>query len=239
MKKHRIIVACTAAIGIGLLWLVAGQQSQQLLPWLAQHRDLVTSFVDQHYLLAAVGYCLFYMLATALSFPGASLLTLMGGWLFGVIIGTCATVIGATLGAVMIFGVARLLYRQQKMPPILLQKPLAQKMIAAFRQHGFSWLLVLRLVPIFPFWLINLVPAATDMPVRTYVIATFIGIIPGSLVYVAAGHGLGALLTQPGSISGALLWRTEIILPLFGLALLALLPVFYHHWRQKDDAQKI
>ena len=96
-----------------------------------------------------------------------------------------------------------------------------------FREDAFNYLLVLRLIPIFPFWLVNIVPAVLGVPLRTYVIATFIGIIPGSFVYASIGNGLGAVFDAGGTPDLAIIFKVEIILPIVGLAVLAMLPVLY------------
>jgi uncharacterized membrane protein YdjX (TVP38/TMEM64 family) len=111
--------------------------------------------------------------------------------------------------------------------------PLVGKLEAGFRADAFNYLLVLRLVPIFPFWLVNLVPALLGVKLHTYVFATFLGIIPGSFVYAGIGNGLGSAVEEPDS---RLLLRPSIFLPIVGLAMLALVPVAYKHWRGKRTA---
>jgi len=98
---------------------------------------------------------------------------------------------------------------------------------------AFNYLLVLRLVPIFPFWLVNLVPALVGVRLPTYVLATFLGIVPGTFVYASLGNGLGSLVEEPDL---AIIFRPSLLVPIVGLALLALVPVGYKHWRSKKLA---
>ncbi len=100
-------------------------------------------------------------------------------------------------------------------------------MEAGFNQNALNYLLVLRLIPLFPFWLVNLVPAFLGVPLRTYVIGTFIGIIPGSLVYSSLGNGLGAVIEACAPPNLGVIFDLEILLPIVGLAVLALMPVAY------------
>jgi uncharacterized membrane protein YdjX (TVP38/TMEM64 family) len=103
-----------------------------------------------------------------------------------------------------------------------------------FHKDAFSYLLVLRLIPIFPFWLVNIVPAVLCVRLGVYVLGTFIGIIPGSLVYASVGNGLGAVFEAGGTPDLGIIFSYEILLPIVGLALLALLPVAYRHLRPRQ-----
>jgi uncharacterized membrane protein YdjX (TVP38/TMEM64 family) len=161
--------------------------------------------------------------------PGAAILTIAGGFLFGTWVGGLCAVIGATLGATAIFlaaraGLAGLAHRAGRF---------VGKLEAGFRADAFNYLLVLRLVPIFPFWLINLVPALVGVRLPTYMLATFLGIVPGTFVYASLGNGLGSLVEEPDL---AIIFKPSLFLPIVGLALLALVPVGYKHWRGKKLA---
>jgi uncharacterized membrane protein YdjX (TVP38/TMEM64 family) len=158
----------------------------------------------------------------AFSIPGGALATIVGGYLFGLWLGVAASVIGATIGAVAVFLAAR-----TALGEILRTKAggALRRMEDGFRRNAFSYLLVLRLVPLFPFWLVNLVPAFSGVSLRTYTLATLIGIIPGSFVFVSVGNGLGALLDRGETPDLTIIFQWDILLPILGLALLALLPV--------------
>jgi uncharacterized membrane protein YdjX (TVP38/TMEM64 family) len=195
---------------------------------LRQNRERLLDFVAARPVAAPLLFVIVYASAVALSLPGAVFLTLAGGFLFGTVQATLLVVVGATLGACAIFLIAR-----GALGDLLRARagPWLAKMEAGFRENALSYLLVLRLIPIFPFWLVNLVPAFLGVPLRTFALATLVGIIPGSLVYSSVGAGLGAVFDQGGTPDLGIILEPEILLPIIGLALLALLPVAYKRWR--------
>lgn len=197
---------------------------------LAEHREWLSHQVTENYVLSVFAFILAYALAIAFSIPGGAILTITGGFLFGTWAATVYVVVGATAGAVAVFLAARTalghwLSRRAG--------PAVQRMRAGFRKDALNYLLVLRLIPIFPFWLVNLVPALVGVPLKTYAIATVLGIVPGSLVYASVGNGLGAILDAGDTPDLGLVFRPEILLPIVGLAVLALLPVAYRHVRAR------
>lgn len=199
---------------------------------LAENRRALAEFVAANGIAAGAAYMLVYAVVVALSVPGAVILTLAGGLLFGVVAGTALTVVGASVGAVAIFLAAR-----TALGASLRSKagPFAAKLEAGFRENAFSYLLVLRLVPLFPFWLVNLVPAFLGVPLRVYALATVVGIVPGTLVYVSVGNGMGAVLDAGGTPDLAMVTRPEILLPILGLAALSLVPVAYKRLKGGRD----
>jgi len=229
------LVSARRLLPLGLLvaaWIVfmlAGDYRYLTFSALAQNRDWLCGLVQQWGILAAFGYITVYAMLVALSVPGAAILTIAGGFLFGTWMGGLCAVIGATLGATAIFLAARgglggLAQRAGRF---------AGKLEAGFRADAFNYLLVLRLVPIFPFWLVNLVPALVGVRLPTYVLATFLGIVPGTFVYASLGNGLGSLVEEPDL---AIIFKPSLLVPIVGLALLALVPVGYKHWRSKKPA---
>jgi uncharacterized membrane protein YdjX (TVP38/TMEM64 family) len=140
-------------------------------------------------------------------------------------------VIAATVGATIVFLIAR-----TALGDSLRRKagPGMRRMEAGFRESAFNYLLFLRLIPLFPFWLVNLVPALLGVPLTTYVAATLLGIIPGGLVYASVGNGLGALFDAGGRPDLGIIFEPEIILPILGLAVLAILPVAYKKIRARQ-----
>ena len=214
-----------AVLGAGLVAFFAlGLQRYVTFETLARHREMLLASVGEHRLLAPAVYIAAYVVVVAFSLPGAALLTLTGGFLFGTLAGGLLTVIGATVGATALFIAARTAFAD-----LLRAKagPTLQRMEDGFRRNAFNYLLVLRLIPAFPFFLVNLVPAFLDVPLRTYVVATAIGIIPGTFVYASLGNGLGAVFDAGGTPNLGLVFTPSILLPLIGLAALALLPVIY------------
>ena len=157
-------------------------------------------------------------------------MSLSGGFLFGFVAGGIYAVAGASIGATALFLIAK-----TSVGDFLLAKAgnSLQKMQRGFADNALSYLFVLRLVPIFPFFLVNLVPAFLGVPLRIYLIATFFGIMPATFVYALAGSGLGSVLDQGKDITVSGIFTPEIIAAFAGLALLALLPVVYKRFAGK------
>ncbi|MEZ5825623.1 MAG: TVP38/TMEM64 family protein [Geminicoccaceae bacterium] len=195
---------------------------------LRDHRAWLEEIVGSRPVLAGAVFFLVYAVATALSVPGAVILTIAGGFLFGTWIGGMLAVAGATLGAVLVFLIAR-----TSLGESLKERagPWLARMEAGFAENAMSYLLVLRLVPLFPFWLVNLVPAFLGVKLSTYTIATFIGIIPGGLVYASVGNGLGAVFDRGEEPDLQIFLKPEILVPILGLTALALVPVIHRHWK--------
>ncbi len=197
---------------------------------LEAHREWVLSQVAALGFWAPLAFILLYAAVAALSIPGATIMTLTGGFLFGTVLGTFYNVLGATIGATIVFLVARSAFGE------VLQRragPFLKKVEEGFRQDAVSYLLVLRLVPLFPFWLVNLVPALFGMSLGAYVVCTFVGILPGAVVYTSVGGGLGEFLDRGEKPNLHLIFQPHILLPLIGLGLLALVPVAYKYWKKK------
>jgi uncharacterized membrane protein YdjX (TVP38/TMEM64 family) len=212
-----------------LLLAIAGVLASGLADYLSfeqlqQNRAQLLDFVDRHPLLAPLLFMAIYAAVIALSIPGGAVLTVAGGFLFGVGLATLYVVVAATVGASLVFLAAR-----TALGDSLRAKagPWMRRMEDGFRENALNYLLFLRLIPIFPFWLVNLVPAFLGVPFPTYVIATFLGIIPGTLVYASVGNGLGAVFDAGQSPDLGIIFEPAIILPIVGLAVLAVLPVAY------------
>lgn len=191
---------------------------------LQANREMLTGFVSRHLVWAAVAYILIYSVATAVSLPGGAALSVTGGFLFGGWQGGILVVIGATVGATAVFLIARTalgdsLHRRAG--------PWLSKMEAGFQENALSYLLTLRLIPVFPFFVVNLVPAFLGVGLGTYVLGTAVGIIPGALVFTYAGAGLGSVLDAGAEFSVGSVLTPEILLALTGLGLLSLLPVVF------------
>jgi uncharacterized membrane protein YdjX (TVP38/TMEM64 family) len=185
---------------------------------LKENRDHLLLFTESHYAASVALFILVYIAVTGLSLPGAVILTLAGGFLFGSIPATLCVNVGATIGATLAFLAARYVLREwveHKFGRWL--KPLQQ----GFAKNAFSYLLTLRLIPIFPFFVINLVSGLTRMSVGTYVAATALGIIPGSFVYAYGGRQLGTINSLKEVAS------PNVLAAFVLLGLLALVPVIY------------
>jgi len=191
---------------------------------LAEHKAWLSAWVDAHIVLAPLLYVILYIAVVAFSLPGGLMMTISGGLLFGAIFGALYAVIGATIGATALFLIAK-----SSLGDFLLAKAggAIKKMQAGFADNALSYMFVLRLVPLFPFFLVNLAPAFLGVRLQTYVLATFFGIMPATFVFALAGSGLGSVLEQGGNVSLAGVMTPQIMAAFGGLALLALVPVIY------------
>ena len=219
----RLVPIAILLVALGLFFGF-GLQRYVSFETLKANRAVLTDWVATNGLGAALAYGAIYALAVACSLPGGALLTIAGGFLFGPLLATVATVIGATLGATALYLAARYAfadYLRARAGAAL------RRMEAGFNEDALSYLLVLRLVPLFPFWLVNLVPALLGVRLSTYVLGTFIGIIPGTFVFALVGDGLGAVLDAGGNLDLGFIFEPRFLAPLLGLAVLALVPAAY------------
>lgn len=209
----KIIILAVFASGLAAFFLFGGQQWLNL-ETLKTHRAELLGYTEQNYFTMLLLCGAIYTSATALSFPGAVVLSLALGFLFGRWVGTLLIVVAATLGATLVFLGARYLFAdlaQRKAGGFI------KKIIEGFQENAFNYLLFLRLVPLFPFWLVNLAPAFTPIPLRTYIGATAIGIIPGSFVFANLGQSLGRI-DSVGQLVSAEILGAFALLGLFALA---------------------
>lgn len=218
-----------AILAAGLVAFFALDLGHYLSPEaLCAYREQLKAWVDGYGAVAPIGYVIVYIVVIAFSLPGGAVMTITGGFLFGVAFGAVLTVIGATIGATALFLVARFAfadYLRAKAGPALRQ------MEDGFNEDAFNYLLVLRLVPLFPFWLVNLVPALLGVTLGVYVLATAIGIIPATVVYAMVGDGVGAMVETCETLDIHRIFEPRILAPLAGLAILALAPVLYKKWK--------
>jgi uncharacterized membrane protein YdjX (TVP38/TMEM64 family) len=217
---------------VGLIGAVFAFDLQRYLSLdaLRDNRAALQAVVQEHMLLAAGGFVLTYTIVVALSLPGAAVMTLTGGFLFGTWLGASLNVLGATLGATALFLAAR-----SAIGDALRSRtgPFLKRMEDGFRRDAFNYLLFLRLVPAFPFWAVNLAPALLGMRLAPYVTATAIGIIPGSVVYTAFGAGLGQIFDAGADVNLSDVFSPTLIAALIGLGLLALLPIALRRLRNR------
>ncbi len=192
------------------------------------HHQALRAFVDQRPAATALVFVAVYAGSVAVSLPGAVFLTIAGGLLFGVWLGSLLAVTGATIGAVAVFFVAKTSLGDSLRTSA---GPWLRRMQDGFNDNAINYLLALRLIPVFPFWIVNVVPAFLGMRPRDYVLATFFGIIPGSLVYSSVGNGLDAVLSSGEEPDLGLILQPAVLGPILGLAALALLPIVYKKWK--------
>ncbi|MGG5887422.1 TVP38/TMEM64 family protein [Falsiroseomonas sp. HC035] len=191
------------------------------LETLARYRATLATLVAENRLLAGGLFVLVYAAAVAVSVPGAVWLTITGGFLFGALAGTALTVVAATIGAVVVFLLARRIFGADALDRL---GPRAQRIAEGIRLDAVAYLLVLRLVPV-PFFLVNLVPAFCGVRLGVFAVTTLIGIIPATAVFSLAGAGLGGVLDAGGQFEIGQVLTPQILGALFGLAALSLLAI--------------
>jgi uncharacterized membrane protein YdjX (TVP38/TMEM64 family) len=219
-----LVILIAAAFATGL-------DKYLTLDTLKNNRAALLAFVEANKVVAALLYMAAYIGVVALSLPVGTVMTLSGGFLFGVPLGVTLTVIGATLGAGALFLIARSAFGD-----ILRARagPFMAKMSDGFSKDAFSYLLTLRLVPLFPFFAVNLVPALLGMKLTPYLVATAIGIVPGTAVFTAFGAGLGEVFDKGGEVSLKGVLSPTMIAALVGMGLLSLLPVVIRKVRERN-----
>lgn len=207
-KYKRIILAlCFAALII--IIRIFGFNKLLSFEAFRQYRDQLLAFTSDHYLYMAAFFILIYIIVVALSIPGATILTLAGGFLFG-FAGVIYVNIGATAGAVLIFIAARYIIGDWIQNRYKDRFATFNKEIA---ENGYNYLLTLRFIPLFPFFLINIFAGLTRIPLLTFAWTTMVGILPGSFVYIYTGRQLGNI-DRPGDI---LSWKILLAFVLLGL----------------------
>lgn len=215
--------------------------------------DALKEFIGRNLVVSVLSYIALYAAVVALSLPGALFMTLAGGLLFGWLLGAPATVIGATIGATIIFFVARTSLGE---PLAAKAGPWLGKLRQGFQENALSYLLFLRLVPAFPFVIVNLAAALLGVPLRSYVLATFFGIMPATTAYSFAGAGLASVIEAqnrsyraclanspanpdvacPYTVDTSALVTKELVLAFALLGLVALIPPVMKKWRERNAA---
>ena len=222
----RIVILTIFALGIGtFVYFDLGQHFS--LESLKANRNSLLAYTNANFTTAVTIYVLIYIVQTTFSLPGAVVMTLAGGFLFGSILGTLFANVGATTGATLAFLAARYLLRDSverkfgnRIEPIQ----------AGFAKNAFSYLMTLRLIPAFPFFLVNLVAGLTRVNLVTYILATSIGIIPGSFVFAFAGRQLGSINSLREIASPPVFMAFTL------LGLLALMPIAYRKFVEKRNS---
>ncbi|MFZ5791524.1 MAG: TVP38/TMEM64 family protein [Pseudomonadota bacterium] len=218
-----LLAALAAAVGLGL-------QRYLDLAALQAHREELRALVATHWVLVLLVYLVAYAAIVLTSLPGAAIMTVVGGFLFGQILGSLAAAVGATFGACIIFLAARSAFggwMRRRAGPWL------KRVERGFAENGLSFLLVLRLIPLFPFFIVNLVLPFVGLTLRVYMLGTFLGILPASFVYGSFGAGLGAIFDRGEAVTLGSILTPEILMGLTGLGLLALTPVAWKYWRRR------
>jgi uncharacterized membrane protein YdjX (TVP38/TMEM64 family) len=249
LKRFGPLVAIVAAM---VLVFVLGWHRHITLENVVAQRDRFHEVLASYPLPSVLAYMAVYVLAVALSCPCGLILTVAGGLLFGLLVGGLAAVTAATLGATVVFLIARTAVGESFSERA---GPWLAKLSVGFKQEALSYMLFLRLVPAFPFWFVNIAPAVLGVPLKTFVIGTFLGIIPATFAFASAGAGLASVVMAAKSeyaacvaakgagackleIHVSSLLTRELVLALLLLSLVALIPVVLKGWRKRHAASK-
>ena len=235
-----VLLICAVAASYAL-----GLENYFTLQSIAEHQNQLNTFVADYAFAAIAIYFVIYVLVVALSLPGAALLSIFGGFIFGWVLSAPLTIIAATIGAIAVFKIV-----QTSLGSAISEKagPFVQRLSHGFEKDAFNYLLFLRLLPAFPFFAVNAVAGLTRMPLRTFISATLIGIIPGSFAFAWLGRGLGSIidaqtaahvacaaekgaLACPYTFAASSLITPQILWALLGLGIVSLLPVALKSWK--------
>ena len=228
LKRLPIIVICVVAL-LGAFFL----RDYLNFDTLAANREALIAFRDDNYVLTALAFVALYAAIVAFSLPGATIMTLTGGFLFAIFPGALFNVTGATLGAIGIFLAARWGFGEQMSKRLEGSEGMVRKIKDGIDENQWSMLFLIRLVPAVPFFLANLIPSVVGVPLSRFAISTFLGIIPGAVVYTSVGAGLGEVFARGETPDLGIIFEPHILFPILGLCLLAALPIVLKALRGK------
>ena len=226
-----VIIALVAVIGAVTL------RDFLTFETLRDNRMAMLAFRDDNFLLTAVGFVLIYIAIVAFSLPGATAATLTGGFLFGVFPGALFNVMAATIGAVAIFSAVRAGFGRALAAKIDASDGRVKRLTESIRANEAPVLFSLRLMPVLPFFVMNVIPALIGVRLSVFAATTFFGIMPGGIVYTWVGSGLGEVFARDETPDLGIIFEPQIIGPLFGLAALSLMPMIFRKFSRKERIQ--
>lgn len=231
LKRYApLLILLVAIVGV----FASGATQYLNLEALRANEAALRTFVGQQLPLALLTFIVVYALATAVSLPGATILTLAGGYLFGTWIGGAATVIGATTGAILVFYAVKTSLGQALRDKAEASGGRLKSVIDGVQAGAFGYILTLRLIPLAPFWLVNVAAALAHAPLRAYALATFIGIMPATFIYSSIGAGVGELLARGETPDLGVIFSPVVLGPLVALGLLTLATTVFQRVRAKS-----
>lgn len=230
MRRSYQAMGLVVLVGVAVAIRFSGLQDYVSFAALGREQAALRGFIAAQPVAAPLAFIALYAAIVTLSLPLGTVMSVGCGVLFGVLPGAAYAVLGAWLGAIAVFLLARTL-----LGDVLARRGgrLLERVRPGLEQDGFSTLLALRLIPVVPFWVMNLAPALAGMRLAPYALATVLGIIPATTVFVAIGAGLGDTLATGARPDLSVLFSARVLLPLLGLAALALLPVLWRRWRSR------
>ncbi|MEL6508410.1 MAG: TVP38/TMEM64 family protein [Pseudomonadota bacterium] len=218
-KLPLIIIGVVAVLGAYFL------RDYLTFETLRENREALIAFRDNNYLVTVLAFIAAYIVIVAFSLPGATIATLTGGFLFATFPGALFNVTGATIGAIAIFLAARWGLGEKLAAKMESSEGAVKKIKDGIDENQWSMLFLIRLVPAVPFFVANLVPALVGVPLSRFAISTFLGIIPGAVVYTSVGAGLGEVFERGETPNLGIIFEPHILFPIIGLCVLAALPI--------------
>lgn len=241
--RHWVPLAVLA--GIVLAAYFSGLNKYLSLEMIADNREFLLAYVANHLILALLMYALVYILIVALSLPGASIISIVGGFVFGWALSAPVSVVAATLGAIIVFQIVK-----TSLGAAMAERasPFVRRLADGFAKDAFNYLLFLRLVPAFPFFVVNVVAGVCRVSLKTFIAATFVGIIPGAIVFAWLGRGLGSVIDAqslahnvcvadkgvancPYELSISSLVTPQLLLAFAVLGVASLIPILVKRWK--------
>jgi uncharacterized membrane protein YdjX (TVP38/TMEM64 family) len=204
---------------------------------LRAHEADLRGVVLAHPFLAVAAFVMIYAVVTAASVPGAAIMTLAGGFLFGPWLGGAASLVGATAGATAIYYATRSAFGEPLRRRAERQGGALKRIADGFSQDALSYVLTVRLIPLLPFWLVNIAAGVAGAPIRAYVAGTFVGMAPATLIYSWIGAGLGRVFERGAEPDLSILFEPFLLVPLIGLGLLSLAPIVVRRRRARAGGQ--
>ena len=217
-------------VGLAIAAYASGVVQNINLDELSLRRLTLEEFVAVKPVISALGYVALFTAAVAISLPLALILCLTGGFLFGALEAGALASIASTFGGTLMFLVSRTAIGDLL---VRLAGPRIAKLREEAANDAFALILTIRLIPMMPFWLINVGAAVIGVPLRTFFLATAVGVAPSCFIYASLGSGLGSLFDQGVKPSGALLLEPRVIVPLAALCLLGVLPLGWRMLRAR------
>ena len=230
LRRLPLIIILTVAV-LGAFFL----RDYLTFQALADNREALIAFRDNNYLLTVLVFIAVYVLIVAFSLPGATIATLTGGFLFATFPGALFNIIGASIGATAIFLAARWGFGEKLGARLEGSDGIVKKIKDGIDENQWSMLFLIRLVPAVPFFMANLIPSFLEVPLRRFVISTFVGIIPGTTVFTSVGEGLGEVFASGETPNLGIIFEPAILFPILGLCALAVLPIIIKAVRGKKD----
>lgn len=230
LKRYGPLLLLVAAV---VAVFASGAGRYLSLDSLKANEALLRGFVSGNLALSLLVFVVVYAAATAVSIPGALFLTLAGGFLFGTWLGGSATVVGATIGAILVFAIVRTSLGASLRERAEASGGRLKAVMDGVREGAFGYILTLRLIPLAPFWLVNVASALANAPLRAYALATLIGIMPATFIYSSVGAGIGQVLARGGEPNLKIIFEPYVIGPLVALGLLSLGTTLFQRLRAR------